>query len=215
MRQNKSCWLAAVVLAGLMSAVPLQAAAPPSHTLRDESLYRADQVHFSGNTVVSDAQLRSLVPDGQWQEYQGTRVTTWQCYIAKAIEPLLDHYRSLGFLDVRVTDRLCYSAEATTAIEFRIEEGPRYRIRNTPEIAWFLEPHPFLSPTQPATRVRAGDYYTKEDIDADISRIESELLLRHLGYELRSVLYWPAKDRGEVSIRYEIVPPPPRTKIEF
>jgi hypothetical protein len=37
MRQNKSCWLAAVVLAGLVSAVPLQAAAPPVNGVVVES----------------------------------------------------------------------------------------------------------------------------------------------------------------------------------
>lgn len=88
------------------------------------------QTHFTGNTIVSDARLRTQIqskPGILWlfkgkvdrQQIEGDR------------ERLVAYYRSLGYFKARVGRYLDFSDSGNwLTLTYVIDEGPRYQIRN-------------------------------------------------------------------------------------
>jgi len=93
-------------------------------------ILRVSKTKFEGNTIASDARLRTVVqskPGILW--YFGGKTSEEQ--IDQDIERLTGYYRNLGFFRARIKVEPSRSESGKwTDVNFIIDEGPRYRVRN-------------------------------------------------------------------------------------
>lgn len=92
-----------------------------------------DEYLFEGNENVEAADLRETFGSFPWWNPVGWFVDApvTQQDLAEARDKVLEHYRNLGYLDVTVSpaERVQGESDGEADILFRIQEGPRYRIR--------------------------------------------------------------------------------------
>jgi outer membrane protein insertion porin family len=90
-------------------------------------------VEFIGNTVASDARLRTFI-QGKWRLYDPFRWFTGKAdaeTLESDEERLITYYRSLGYFQARVGREISYGPSGEwVSLAYVIDEGPRYKVRN-------------------------------------------------------------------------------------
>ncbi len=146
------------------------------------------KISFSGNKFVSGGVLKTHVKTK-------TRIL-WlfggkydPATIPEDVKALRDYYQELGFFDVRVTPREAESEDhANIHIEYVVDEGVRYKIRNIEFIG-----NRVLSPEKlrDKMKVRENEYYNQRWVNVDKEKIEAQY--------------------GELGRLFAVVDPHPRT----
>jgi outer membrane protein insertion porin family len=99
--------------------------------INEGQLQRVAWVSFGGNTISSDARLRTQIqskPGYFWYLFGGKVDRT---KIDADVEKLTAYYRALGFFRARVSRELDFDqSNKWLTIKFIIDEGPRYKVRN-------------------------------------------------------------------------------------
>lgn len=128
-------------------------------------------VDFEGNTIASDARLRTQVQSKHgflWLlggELDYTKVDA-------DIKTLEEYYKNLGYLDVHIGREVRFSEKEDWArITFYVNEGPRYKIRNM-TIAGNTKYE--TADLQKELKINTGDYFNKPLLKAGISRIQGK-----------------------------------------
>ncbi len=92
---------------------------------------RVSSVRFVGNTIASDARLRTQIqskPGVLWYLFSGK---VDRNKIDEDVERLTAYYRNLGYFNARVGRDLDFDSSGKwLALTFVIDEGPRYRVRS-------------------------------------------------------------------------------------
>jgi outer membrane protein assembly factor BamA len=186
----------AILVAGslLMFAGNAAAKQPAKVKVRD--------IKFIGNTFVSGARLATLIKsspeetdlNGAWDKSS----------VEVDIGNLYSFYRSFGFQDVRISSELQWSSDRSkVTLIYHIEEGPRYRVREAPEVS----SNPGLPGEQlaPLSQIKPGDYLDEEQVKADVKKITD--YVRCKGWEPFVVPnpVWFFDSPGECNIRYEVL----------
>ncbi len=102
---------------------------------------RVAGVEFEGNTIATDARLRTQIESspgiiGTLARIDVTGITTIGPKanvdtIDQDVDRLTSYYRSLGFFKARIGREVAYNDDRTWArIKFVIDEGPRYRVND-------------------------------------------------------------------------------------
>jgi outer membrane protein insertion porin family len=90
-------------------------------------------VEFLGNTVASDARLRTFI-QGKWRLYDPFRWFTGKAdadTLESDEDRLITYYRSLGYFQARVGREISYGPSGEwLSLTYVIDEGPRYKVRN-------------------------------------------------------------------------------------
>jgi outer membrane protein insertion porin family len=98
--------------------------------IHEDELQRVSSVSFEGNTVASDARLKTFLkmkPGVMW--VFGGKVNRRE--LEQDEMRIMSYYRSLGYFNARIGRELNESDDGRwLGIRYVINEGPRYRIRN-------------------------------------------------------------------------------------
>jgi outer membrane protein insertion porin family len=126
---------------------------------------------FEGNTIASDSRLKTQVlsKPGFFWLFGGNVI---QDQVEQDYARLTAYYRSLGFLNAKVSSRMEWNQEHTwVSIIFMIDEGPRFRIRNV-----CLRGNQILDSSRlmSTTQTRAGEYFNLARLQRDLSSIRDE-----------------------------------------
>lgn len=131
---------------------------------------------FLGNTIASDARLRTQVQTKPgWLWFLGglfNRET-----LDADVERLTAYYRGLGFFRARVgrhvevhSDPFDSNREWVT-VTFVIDEGPRYRVRN---IAFFGNEKLPREKLEKDLELKAGDYFDQNKLQLDVAKLQDQ-----------------------------------------
>ncbi len=170
---------------------------------------RVLRTKFVGNTVVSEARLRSLVDVKPGILYFIGGAFTRE-RLDSDVQKLLEYYRNLGYFDARIDREYEESAwfgglgkdNAWVSVRYIINEGPRYKIRN-----FLFSGNRVVSTKElkEKLKVKSGQYYDFGEIEAD--RIALRYKYQDLGYVRADIT--PNQiftdEVGVVDIRYDIV----------
>lgn len=133
---------------------------------------KVSNVKFVGNNFASDALLRTKI--------QTSVLKFWllggkfdPATIPGDVEAVTEYYHSLGFFDVKVQQpkQLFSKDKSRLVLEYEIEEGQRYKIRNI-EIAG----NQVLSTNKLRTgmEVKSGEYFTERKLNKDIQKVTQQ-----------------------------------------
>jgi outer membrane protein insertion porin family len=137
--------------------------------ITEGKLERIWQVSFEGNTIASDARLKTQIeskPGFLWYFFRGKLDRT---KIDADIEKLTAYYRSLGFFRARIGRKVEYDeAGKWAAVKFIIDEGPRYIVRNVSvEGNEKFASRPLLEFLQ----LKSGEYFDQASTNRDLNTI--------------------------------------------
>lgn len=150
--------------------------------------------NFVGNTIASDAKLRSKIQSKQgilWI-FKG-KLDPEQLERDRRL--LVEYYRSLGFFSARIGQPIVEFNESRTwaTITFVIDEGPRYQVR----AVRFLGNQIFSSDElQKELKLGAGQYFSQADLQADLASLREKY--GSIGYVFADI---------EAEPRYLVEPP--------
>ncbi len=152
-----------------------------------------NSIEFEGNTAFDDEQLRQLMQTKErglftWFTKSG-RVDREQ--VEDDLEAVVKHYRNYGYLRARLAD-VQYTASNNTEgrqklhLKVKVEEGPRYTVRN-------VSFGPLKAYTQqelePGLSMLNGDIYSLQKVSDDVTMIRS---------------YYGAKGYADAEVRPDI-----------
>jgi outer membrane protein assembly factor BamA len=113
------------------------------------------------------------------------------------------YYRAFGFFDVSVASEITLTPDGEDIeLTMHIQEGPRYTIRNVPDIGGIKS-----LPKEEITalsRMQAGQFYDQAAIDSDVNRIE--MYYDHSGYAAKVVpcVFFDKSIPSIVTVQYEV-----------
>jgi outer membrane protein insertion porin family len=130
---------------------------------------KVNGVRFVGNNFASDALLRTKLETSIRKLWLfGGKFDP--ATIPGDVEALTEYYHALGFFDVKVNPpkQLFSKDKSRLVLEYQIEEGLRYKVRNV-EIAG----NQVLSTDalRNGMEVKAGDYFTLRKLNKDIQKV--------------------------------------------
>jgi outer membrane protein assembly complex protein YaeT len=165
---------------------------------------RVSSIEFVGNTFVSGARLNTQVDSSrQFLHLFGGRFdpTVADHDVAK----LEEYYKRYGYQDVHVSREFQWEEDHHhVRLVFHIREGPHYRVTATQvEGNKILSEDLLLS----QSKLRAGDYYSKDKADADVQLIQAAYGYRGYGVTVREHDF--STGPGEVAVHYEVQEKPP------
>jgi outer membrane protein insertion porin family len=164
-------------------------------------------IQFIGNTFVSGQRLATQIKSSkQWFHLIGG--TYSKPMADNDINELYNYFRGFGYQDVRIsleTQRSSDGSEIT--LIFHIQEGPRYRIQDVPDVHG--------TETVPREQLMAqslfkpGDYLDEGKLKGDV-----KLITNYLGYygqdvKVEAVPVWLPDTPGVCNVRYEVKESPP------
>ena len=134
----------------------------PKVTVRD--------IHFTGNTFDSSAHLAQIQADSSWFEKNRIGGSYHKGSTEYESQELCAYYRRFGYQDVKgsvETQRSSDGREVT--LIFHIQEGPRYRVADKPEV---VVPESLSGEClENVVRIGKGDFLTDKAIHSDQKRI--------------------------------------------
>jgi outer membrane protein insertion porin family len=137
--------------------------------INEGALERISGVYFRGNTIASDARLKTLIkskPGILWYLFRG-KVDRKQ--IDDDIQQLTAYYRGLGFFNARIGRELELSESGEwMTITFVIDEGPRYVIRN---VAIVGNQKFATQPLLDQLELKSGDYFHLGKLNRDANTL--------------------------------------------
>jgi outer membrane protein insertion porin family len=164
-------------------------------------------IQFIGNTFVSGARLATQIKSSrQWFHLIGG---TYNEQMAKAdVGELYNYFRSFGYQDVRValeTQRSADGSEVT--LIFHIQEGPRYRIQDVPDVqgTQTVPPEQLIAHSS----FKPGDYLDERKIKGDVKAITDYLGYNGQDVKVEAIPVWVPDTPGLCNVRYEVVEKPP------
>lgn len=139
------------------------------YVVNEGQLQRISSVSFDGNTIASDARLKTQIESKPGILYYFFRGKIDRAKIDADVEKLTIYYRNLGFFKARVGKELIFDdSGAWATLKFNIDEGPRYVIRNvTVEGAEKFEGDVMAS----FLKLKRGDYFNQSAMAKDVSTI--------------------------------------------
>ena len=164
-------------------------------------LQRIRGVDFTGNTIASDGRLKTQIqskPGFLWL-FKG-RVQ--RATLDEDIERLTAYYRGLGFFKARIGRELSYSnGGGWVTINFIIDEGPRYKVRNLS----FVGNQKFSdADLQPNCALVAGDVFDLRKLNRDV--IDLRDLYGSQGHIFADIQAEPRflEEPGQLDLVYDI-----------
>lgn len=137
--------------------------------INEGQIERIAWVSFAGNTVASDARLKTQIeskPGFLWYFFKGKVDRT---KIDSDVEKITAYYRSLGYFRARVGRELSFDDSGKwLSLKFIIDEGPRYVVRNVSvEGNKKFADGPILDYLQ----LQSGDYYNQAAMNRDLNTL--------------------------------------------
>jgi outer membrane protein insertion porin family len=137
--------------------------------INEGQVERIAWVTFDGNTVASDARLKTQIeskPGFLWYFFKGKVDRT---KIDADVEKLTAYYRSLGYFRARVGRELNFDDSGKwLSLNFIIDEGPRYVVRNVSvEGNKKFANKPLLGFLQ----LKSGDYFNQAEMNRDLNTL--------------------------------------------
>jgi outer membrane protein insertion porin family len=137
--------------------------------INEGQIERISAVTFEGNTIASDAQLKTKVqskPGWFWYLFGGKVDRT---KIDGDVQTLTAYYRALGYFRARVSRVLDYDENGKwLALKFVIDEGPRYKVRSvTVEGASKFASDPLLQYLE----LKSGEYFNQGEVNKDMNTL--------------------------------------------
>jgi outer membrane protein assembly complex protein YaeT len=166
-------------------------------------------VEFVGNTFVSGAVLLTHVTSSNGPLHLGVFGTPYNpAMVDDDVNKLVTYYRSFGFHDVHVSREVRWAPDGrNVVVVFHVEEGTRYRVQGVPTVEGvkFMPGEVFTA----MSKVKAGDYYSQQTIDGDLTRIKD--YIGYMGREVRAqaIPVWSREVPGLVNVQYEVEERPP------
>lgn len=137
---------------------------------------RVGWTDFVGNTIASDARLRTQVQTKPgWFWFLGGLFN--RDTLDGDVQRLTAYYRGLGFFRARVGREIDVrpdpfdSNREWVTVTFVIDEGPRYRIRN---IAFFGNEKLPQEKLQGGLELKSGDYFDQNKLQLDIAKLQDK-----------------------------------------
>jgi outer membrane protein assembly factor BamA len=137
--------------------------------INEGQVERIAWVTFQGNTVASDARLKTQIeskPGFLWYFFKGKVDRT---KIDGDVEKLTAYYRSLGYFRARVGRELTFDDSGKwLTLNFIIDEGPRYVVRNVSvEGNKKFATKPLLGFLQ----LKSGDHFNQAEMNRDLNTL--------------------------------------------
>src|SRR5262245_55593127 len=137
--------------------------------INEGRLERIFRVAFEGNTIASDARLKTQIqskPGWAWYFFGGK---VDRSKIDADIEKLTVYYRALGYFKARVSRTLDYDeSNRWVTLRFIIDEGPRYRVRNVSiEGNEKFASQPLLD----FLELKTGNYFNQSQMTRDLNTL--------------------------------------------
>jgi outer membrane protein insertion porin family len=161
-------------------------------------------IGFVGNTFVSGARLNTQIDSSrQILGLFGGRFDPTEA--DHDVSKLEDYYKRYGFKDVHVSREFQWEPDhCHVRLVFHIREGPRYRVTTAQvEGNKILTEDLLLS----QSRLRPGDYYSKDKADADVAIMQAAYGNRGYGVTVREQDF--ATGPGEIAVHYDVQEKPP------
>jgi outer membrane protein insertion porin family len=165
---------------------------------------KISSIDITGNTFVSVPRLKTQIESSA--RFLGIFGGTFEPGVAdRDVAHLEEYYRNFGFQDVRVSRELRLDADLrTVTLIFHVQEGQRYRIASVQVDGNKLFTADQLLKT---SKVKAGDFYNKSQVDADQKIIQTVYGYGGYGISVKETNYTPAP--GQVAVHYEVQERPP------
>ncbi len=167
---------------------------------------RVSGIDFVGNQEIASGRLRTQITASKaFLGLLGGEYAPDQ--IEYDIRRLEEYYRALGFHDIDIDREVQWSDDhSRVRIVYHIDEGIRYQIRRVQ-----LDGNKAYGEAELMAHVqaRAGQYYDRSLVQADLSRIRDYYGLRGRQAAVRENIFLNDKVPGEVFVHYEVVERPP------
>jgi outer membrane protein insertion porin family len=164
-------------------------------------LSRVFRVRFEGNTIASDARLKTQIKSKPGFLYVfGGEVE--QGKIDEDIERLTAYYRSLGYFQAKVGREISFdSSQKWVTITFIVNEGRRYRVRNVAFVGNERFPDAEL---QQLTETEAGQFFHLAQMNGDLKALRD--LYGSQGYVYADIQADPRflEEPGQLDLVYNI-----------
>lgn len=139
-------------------------------------------VRFVGNTIASDARLRTIIQSKPPFLYLFKGEVNRQ-QIDEDVERLTAYYRSLGFFRARIGRELEFNENQNWLIlTFIIDEGPRYHIRN---VSFVGNTKISTEQLQEELKLKPSQPFNQAKLNADVAKIQEKY--GSIGYVLADV----------------------------
>jgi len=121
---------------------------------------KIDDIDFTGNEVVTDAKLRKLMKETKRKAHLLKSSKFNEDNFQTDQQAILDHYRTLGYRDARITSDSMWREEAGDLhIALHIDEGPRYYFG---KITWKGNAIQSSETLSRVLGIHAGDVFNEE-----------------------------------------------------
>jgi outer membrane protein insertion porin family len=173
-------------------------------SITEGPVVRVSGIDFVGNTFVSGARLNTQIDSSrQFLHLFGGRFDPMTA--DHDVNKLEEYYKRYGFQDVHVSREFQWDQDYHhVRLVFHIREGPHYRVTTTQvEGNKILTEDLLLS----QGKLHAGEFYSKDKADADISIIQAAYGNRGYGVTVREHDFSTAP--GEIAVHYEVQERPP------
>jgi outer membrane protein insertion porin family len=137
--------------------------------VNEGDLERILDVNFIGNTIVTGSRLKTQIKSKPgWFYVFGGKVD--MSTIEQDIQRLTAYYRSLGYFSARIGRELDFSESGKwLTINFVIDEGPRYVVRNVAIVG----NQNFATPALlERLELRSGEYFNLAEMSADVNSLQ-------------------------------------------
>jgi outer membrane protein insertion porin family len=166
-------------------------------------LQRLSSVSFVGNTIASDERLKTLIQSKPGYFWYLLRGKVDQSKIDEDVEKLTAYYRGLGFFRARISRTEEFDEDGKwMKLQFVIDEGPRYSIRNVSLGGNQLFGSDAL---QSQLLLKSGDYFNLDKMNADVNALRDSY--GGQGYIFADIRAEPRflEDPGQLDLVYSIV----------
>jgi len=171
------------------------------YLINEGQAQRIWKVEFVGNTIASDARLKTQVQSkpGFFWIFKGY---VDRDQIDADLQRLTAYYRSLGFFRARIGRELKFNEDGNwLTLVFVIDEGPRYKIRSVS----FVGNKKFESAALAAgTELQQGEYFNQAEMNQDVTMLRD--VYGSQGHVFADINASPRTDefKPEIDLVYEV-----------
>lgn len=170
--------------------------------INEGNLERIEGVSFRGNTVASDARLKTQIESkpGYFYYFFGGKVDRQK--LDSDVEKLTAYYRRLGYFRARVARELDLDESGSwVTLTFVIDEGPRYTVRSVKiEGTKHFPQEPLLG----FMDIKPGEYFDQDKMNKDVTTLTD--LYGSKGYVFADVQADPRflEEPGQLDLVYRV-----------
>jgi outer membrane protein insertion porin family len=171
------------------------------YLINEGTKQRVYKVEFVGNAIASDARLRTQVKSKHPLLYI-FKGEVDRDKIDHDVDLLTTYYRSLGFFRARIGREMIYNEkENWLTLQFVIDEGPRYKIR---DVALIGNKHFSGDDMKKELKLAAGQYFDKHQMDRDVAFMQDKY--GGIGYIFAAVEGEPRflEEAGQLDLVYQV-----------